>query len=64
MLELKARSEGKELKWKAITILRQCDDRIAATTVRPFVEEYDAIVTLACGLGAGIMNRVVPNIIT
>lgn len=64
MLELKARTEGKEIKWKAITVLRQCDDRIAATTVRPFIEEYDAIVTLACGLGVGMMNRIFPNILT
>ena len=43
LLELKAQTEGKKLIWKAITILRQCDDRIAATTVRPFVEDYDAM---------------------
>jgi len=64
MLELKARSEGKKLKWKAITVLRQCDDRIAATTVRPFIEEYDAIVSLACGLGVGMMNRIFPSLLT
>ena len=64
LLELKAKTEGKDLKWKAITILRQCDDRIAATTVRPFVEEYEAIVSLACGLGVVMMNEVAEDIIT
>ena len=64
MLELKARSEGKELKWKAITILRQCDDRIAATSIRPFLEDYEAIVSLACGLGVNMMNRIAPDILT
>ncbi|MFX1302941.1 MAG: methylenetetrahydrofolate reductase C-terminal domain-containing protein [Promethearchaeota archaeon] len=64
LLELKGRTEGKELKWRAITVLRQCDDRIAATTVRPFIEEYDAIVSLACGLGVVMMNRVFPQILT
>ena len=58
LLELKARTEGKKLQWKAITVLRQCDDRIAATTVRPLVEEFDAIVSLACGLGVVMMNKV------
>ena len=58
LLELKAKSEGKELIWKAITILRQCDDRIAATQIRPFVDEYDAVVSLACGLGVVMMNQV------
>ncbi|MHA1478590.1 MAG: methylenetetrahydrofolate reductase C-terminal domain-containing protein, partial [Promethearchaeota archaeon] len=61
MLELKAKVEGKELKWKAITVLRQCDDRIAATTVRPFSEQYDAIVSLSCGLGVVMMNRIFEN---
>ncbi len=64
LLELKARTEGKELKWRAITILRQCDDRIAATTIRPFVEEYEAILSLACGLGVVMMNKIADNILT
>ena len=64
MLELKARTEGKELKWKATTILRQCDDRIAATSIRPFLEDFDAIVSLACGLGVVMLNKVAENILT
>ena len=64
LLELKARTEGKILTWKAITVLRQCDDRIAASTVRPFIEEYKAIVSLSCGLGVVMMNRVFPDILT
>ena len=64
LLELKARTEGKELKWKAMTILRQCDDRIAATTIRPVVEDFDAIISLACGLGVVMMNKVMDKILT
>ena len=64
LLELKARTTGKELKWKAITILRQCDDRIAATTVRPFLDDYEAVVSLACGLGVVMMNTVADKILT
>ncbi len=64
LLELKARTEGNDLKWKAITVLRQCDDRIVATTCRPHIEDFDAIITLACGLGVVMMNRVIPEILT
>lgn len=64
LLELKAKTEGKELKWKAITCLRQCDDRIAATTVRPHIEDFDAIVSLACGLGVVMLNKLLPEILT
>jgi len=64
LLELKAKTEGKDLTWKAITVLRQCDDRIAATTIRPFLDEYEAIVSLACGLGIVMMNQVTDKILT
>jgi hypothetical protein len=64
LLELKARTEGKELKWKAITVLRQCDDRITATTIGPHIENYDAIVSLACGLGVVMLNKVLAKILT
>jgi hypothetical protein len=64
LLELKARTESKKLKWKAITVLRQCDDRIATTTVRPYSEDYDAILSLACGLGVVMLNKVIPNKLT
>lgn len=64
LLELKARTEGKKLIWKAITVLRQCDDRIAATTCRPFADDYEAILSLACGLGVVMMNKVIDNILT
>jgi len=64
LLELKAKSEGKKIEWRAITVLRQCDDRIAATTIRPYIEEYDAIVSLACGLGVVMMNKVFEDILT
>jgi hypothetical protein len=33
LLELKARTESKELKWKAITVLRQCDLTSTTTTL-------------------------------
>lgn len=64
LLELKARTESKDLKWKAITVLRQCDDRIAATTVGPHAENYDAILSLACGLGVVMLNKVIENKLT
>lgn len=64
LLELKAKSEGKDIKWKAITVLRQCDDRIAATTIRPFLDDYEAILSLACGLGIVMMNQIADNILT
>lgn len=64
LLELKFQTKGKKLTWKSITVLRQCDDRIAASTVRPFVDEYEAILSLACGLGVVMLNKVADKILT
>ena len=64
LLELKFKTEGKNLIWKAITVLRQCDDRIAATTIRPFIDDYEAILSLACGLGVVMLNKVAGKILT
>ena len=36
LLELKFKTKGKNLTWRSITVLRQCDDKIAASTIRPF----------------------------
>lgn len=63
LLELKFKTEGKKLIWKAITVLRQCDDRIAATTIRPFIDDYEAILSLACGLGVVMINKVADKIL-
>jgi len=53
--ELKHR---KNVKTKAISVLRQCDRRIVATSLRPLVDECGAIITLACGAGAQAMAEV------
>lgn len=42
----------KNIKAKATTVLRQCDRQIVATSLRPLVDEYEAVITLGCGVGA------------
>jgi len=43
--------QNRGIKTKAATVLRQCDRQIAVTSLRPIVEEYAAILSLACGVG-------------
>lgn len=42
---------GSEIKAKAMSILRQCDRQITATTIRPLIEDYDVVLSLGCGAG-------------
>jgi hypothetical protein len=51
LLEMAAKIERREIKIKAISILRQCDLQIAVTSIRSLAEDYDAILSLGCGVG-------------
>ncbi|MCK4424178.1 methylenetetrahydrofolate reductase C-terminal domain-containing protein [Candidatus Bathyarchaeota archaeon] len=50
---------GSEIK--AISILRQCDRQIAASSLHPLIEDYDAVVSLACGVGVQTLADLYPN---
>jgi len=49
---------SKDLNAKATTVLRQCDRQIVATSLRPLVDEYEAVITLGCGAGAQTLANV------
>ena len=56
---------GREpLQTVAMTVLRQCDDRIVATALKPVVRDHDpgAIISMACGIGVQIMARVLDHV--
>jgi ferredoxin len=42
--------EGKELEVKEVTLERQCDHEYLEE-IRGFIDEYDAVISLACGVG-------------
>jgi hypothetical protein len=42
--------EGRELQIKEVTLERQCDHEYLEE-VRGFIHEYDAVISLACGVG-------------
>ncbi|MFX1562238.1 MAG: methylenetetrahydrofolate reductase C-terminal domain-containing protein [Promethearchaeota archaeon] len=42
-------------------VLRQCDKQLVATTLRPQLENVDAILSLACGVGPQTLIDVFPD---
>ncbi len=46
--------EGKELEVKEVTLERQCDHEYLEE-IREIIDEYDAVISLACGVGAQFM---------
>lgn len=61
LIKLKNKVEGsmEGLHTKAMTILRQCDDRIVATALKPVIKDYEpeAIVSMACGIGVQMLAK-------
>ncbi len=49
-LRMNAKKEGKEVKIDELTLERQCD-REYLDEIRDSIDQYDAVVSLACGVG-------------
>ena len=53
--------DKKDSKIKAISILRQCDRQIAESSLNPSIGDYDAVVSLACGVGVQTLADLYPS---
>jgi ferredoxin len=60
-LRMDARMEGRELEVKEMTLDRQCIYEFI-DQLTPFVEQYDTILSLACGAGVQAVAAIFPRI--
>lgn len=62
LLEMHGKLKGKtHSKIKATSILRQCDKQITTTALHPLINDYDAVLSLACGVGVQTLANIYPN---
>ncbi|MCK5593078.1 hypothetical protein KAI31_03170, partial [Candidatus Bathyarchaeota archaeon] len=62
LLEMERRLKGiQELRIKAMSILRQCDRQIVATSLHPLVNDYAAVISLSCGVGVQTLAELFPD---
>ena len=57
LLEMAMKIKDINIETKAMTVLRQCDMQIVSTSIRPLIEDYDAIVSLGCGVGVQTLSE-------
>lgn len=62
LLEMASRMRGEERSCSYVTVIKQCDDKIAYSTLNPLVEGVDAVVSLSCGIGVQVLSEVLKNI--
>ena len=60
LLRLGAKKEGRGLEVQEGTLIRQCDKEYI-DSLDDWPEEYDAIVTMACGVGANFIANLRPD---
>jgi hypothetical protein len=59
-LRLAAGAKGRELTVDVDCITRQCDREFVANLKKPLTD-YDAVLSIACGVGVGFMSEQFPK---
>lgn len=62
LIEMASKLKGDERKATYATVIKQCDDKIAHSTLSPLVEDVDAVVSLSCGIGVQVLSDVLEGV--
>jgi len=62
LIEMASKARGKQIECSAITVSRQCCEEGLPNWVKP--DGFDAMLSMACGIGVQVMNIIFPEIPT
>jgi hypothetical protein len=62
LLELAGQLKGKKFEFKLTSVVKQCDTVLTKSTIKPYVEDIDAVLSLACGAGPQTVADVFPDL--
>jgi hypothetical protein len=62
LVEMGGKLKNKKLQCRPTTMEKQCDNYEVITNLTPQIQDADAILSLACGVGVQILSEVFPNI--
>jgi hypothetical protein len=62
LLELAGKLKGKEFEFKLTSVVKQCDTVLTKSAIKPYVEDIDAVLSLACGAGPQTVADVFPDL--
>lgn len=58
LIEMASELKGEKVETTYTTVIKQCDDKIAHSTLSPLMEGVDAVVSLSCGIGVQVLSDV------
>ncbi len=62
LLELGGKLKNKNFNFKTTTATKQCDSYLTASALKPQMDGVEAMLSLACGIGAQILAELFPEI--
>jgi 5,10-methylenetetrahydrofolate reductase len=64
LVEMGGKLQNREFQCRPTTVGKQCDNYEVSTTLTPQIQDADAMLSLACGVGVQTLNEVFPAIPT
>jgi hypothetical protein len=62
LLELGGRLRDRNFAFKVATVVKQCDSFLTASALKPLVDDVDAVLSLACGVGVQTVAGLFPDL--